>query len=98
MEKDHPNQTFLTHKKVLIVTYYWPPAGGPGVQRWLKFVKYLPEFGISPVVCIPSGASYPIEDYSLLKETEGVEILTAAISEPSRWISWLFKKTDKHPS
>jgi hypothetical protein len=30
--------------KVLIITYYWPPAGGPGVQRWLKFVKYLPDF------------------------------------------------------
>ncbi|MFQ3174086.1 MAG: hypothetical protein ACI8W0_001195, partial [Flavobacterium sp.] len=35
-------------KKVLIITYYWPPAGGPGVQRWLKFVKYLPDFGIQP--------------------------------------------------
>ena len=33
-------------KKVLIIAYYWPPAGGPGVQRWLKFVKYLQEFGI----------------------------------------------------
>ena len=37
-------------KKVLIITYYWPPAGGPGVQRWLKFVKHLPEFGIEPIV------------------------------------------------
>lgn len=33
-------------RKVLIISYYWPPAGGPGVQRVLKFAKYLPEFGI----------------------------------------------------
>jgi hypothetical protein len=41
------NQLKKKHKlksKVLIITYHWPPAGGPGVQRWLKFVKYLPDF------------------------------------------------------
>ena len=37
-------------KKILIITYYWPPAGGPGVQRWLKFSKYLPEFGYDPTI------------------------------------------------
>jgi len=37
-------------KKVLIITYYWPPAGGPGVQRVLKFAKYLPEFGWQPII------------------------------------------------
>ncbi len=94
MEKDLPNHSAIAaaKKRVLIVSYYWPPAGGPGVQRWLKFVKYLPEFGISPVVCIPTGASYPIEDHTLLKETPGINILTSPISEPSKWISWLFKK------
>jgi glycosyltransferase involved in cell wall biosynthesis len=51
-------------KKVLIITYYWPPAGGPGVQRWLKFVKYLPEFGVQPFVLTvdPKYASYPVMD------------------------------------
>lgn len=92
MERDPLNQTLSTHKKVLIVTYYWPPAGGPGVQRWLKFVKYLPEFGISPVVCIPKGAIYPMKDSSLCSEGEGVHLINSPISEPSRWISWLFKK------
>jgi hypothetical protein len=43
----------LKNNKVLIITYYWPPAGGPGVQRWLKFVKYLPDFGVQPIVYIP---------------------------------------------
>ena len=37
-------------RKILIITYYWPPAGGPGVQRWLKFSKYLPEFGYDPII------------------------------------------------
>ena len=40
-------------EKVLIICYYWPPAGGPGVQRWLKFVKYLRDFDIEPIVYIP---------------------------------------------
>lgn len=55
-------------KKVLIITYYWPPAGGPGVQRWLKFVKYLPEFHIKPIVFVPENPNYPIIDHSLEEE------------------------------
>jgi len=52
--------------KVLIVTYYWPPSGGAGVQRWLKFSKYLPEFGWDPVVLTvdPEYAAYPVTDPS----------------------------------
>ena len=57
-------------KKVLIITYYWPPSGGAGVQRWLKFVKYLPAFGVQPVVLTvdPTYASYAQTDESLQKE------------------------------
>ena len=55
-------------KKVLIISYYWPPAGGPGVQRWLKFVKYLPDFGIEPHVYIPENPTYPLLDENLLNE------------------------------
>jgi glycosyltransferase involved in cell wall biosynthesis len=53
--------------KVLIVTYYWPPSGGAGVQRWLKFSKYLPEFGWEPVILTvdPDYAAYPVTDFSL---------------------------------
>jgi glycosyltransferase involved in cell wall biosynthesis len=53
--------------KVLIITYYWPPSGGAGVQRWLKFSKYLPEFGWEPVILTvdPNYAAYPVTDYSL---------------------------------
>lgn len=57
-------------KKVLIITYYWPPGGGAGVQRWLKFVKYLPQFGWDPVVLTvdPEYATYPATDNSLEKD------------------------------
>ncbi|WP_400078532.1 glycosyl transferase family 1 [Winogradskyella sp. R77965] len=70
-------------KKVLIITYYWPPAGGPGVQRWLKFVKYLPEFGIEPIVYCPENPNYPIMDKSLVNEIpKNITILKHPISEP----------------
>jgi glycosyltransferase involved in cell wall biosynthesis len=56
--------------KVLIVTYYWPPSGGAGVQRWLKFSKYLPEFGWEPVILTvdPDYAAYPVTDFSLMDD------------------------------
>jgi glycosyltransferase involved in cell wall biosynthesis len=56
--------------KVLIITYYWPPSGGAGVQRWLKFSKYLPEFGWQPVILTvdPEYAAYPVTDLSLLSD------------------------------
>ena len=59
-------------KKVLIITYYWPPSGGAGVQRWLKFAKYLPEYGWQPVILTvdPKYASYPQRDESLLAEVD----------------------------
>ncbi|WP_309642105.1 glycosyltransferase family 4 protein [Flavobacterium sp.] len=70
-------------KKVLIVTYYFPPAGGPGVQRWLKFVKYLPEFNIQPVVYVPENPSYPIIDEDLVDEISNqVIVIKKRIFEP----------------
>ncbi|MFH2142151.1 MAG: glycosyltransferase family 4 protein [Bacteroidota bacterium] len=57
-------------EKILVITYYWPPSGGSGVQRWLKFVKYLPEFGFEPIVITvdPNKAGYAVLDKSLEKE------------------------------
>ncbi len=70
-------------KKVLIITYYWPPAGGPGVQRWLKFVKYLRDFEIEPIVYIPSNPDYPLLDNSLEQEVSNdLTILKHKIFEP----------------
>ena len=73
-------------KKVLIITYYWPPAGGPGVQRWLKFVKYLGDFGIEPVLYIPENPHYPLQDPTLVKEVpENLKIYSLPIREPYTW-------------
>lgn len=83
-------------KKVLIITYYWPPAGGPGVQRWLKFVKYLPNYGIHPVVYVPENPSYPMLDDTLMTEVpKDVTILKEPIKEPYRFAEFLSKKSSK---
>ncbi|HUH27894.1 glycosyl transferase family 1 [Gelidibacter sp.] len=83
-------------KKALIITYYWPPAGGPGVQRWLKFVKYLPNYGIHPVVYIPENPSYPMIDESLMEEIpENVTILKQPIKEPYKLAEFLSKKSSQ---
>ncbi|AKA36218.1 glycosyltransferase family 4 protein [Flagellimonas lutaonensis] len=83
-------------QKVLIITYYWPPAGGPGVQRWLKFVKYLPEFGFEPWVYVPENPHYPLMDGSLVKEIpKTVKVLKHPIKEPYRWAAIFSKKKIK---
>lgn len=80
-------------KKILIVSYYWPPAGGPGVQRWLKFTKYLPEYGYEPFVYIPENPSYPILDDSLKKEiSTKIKILKNRIWEPYQIAEKISKK------
>ncbi len=55
-------------KKILLIIYYWPPSGGSGVQRWVKFVKYLPQFEWMPTVITTKDGDYPVLDRSLLKE------------------------------
>ena len=55
-------------KKLLVIVYYWPPCGGSGVQRWVKFVKYLQQFGWEPTIITTKDGDYPILDQSLLKE------------------------------
>ncbi len=70
-------------KKVLIISYYWPPAGGGGVQRWLKMSKFLPETGWQPVIYTPSNGEAPVIDESLLEEIhEDVVEVKTPIWEP----------------
>lgn len=83
-------------KKLLLVTYYWPPAGGPGVQRWLKLCKYLPNLGYDITVCIPENPSYPILDESLLKDIHpSLRILKFKIWEPYALARKLTPKNEK---
>ena len=82
--------------KVLIISYYWPPAGGPGVQRWLKFVKYLPEFGVQPIVYIPENPNYPLIDEKLVQDVHPQAIiLKHKIFEPYAFASVFSKNKTK---
>lgn len=73
----------MARKKVLIITYYWPPSGGSGVQRWVKFTKYLRDFGWEPVIYTPSNPEFPAIDQSLVNDIPtDVTILKQPISEP----------------
>ena len=60
-------------KNVLIISYYWPPSGGPGVQRVLKFCKYLPNFGWNPIVLTVKDGEFPVSDFSLEKDSKAIE-------------------------
>lgn len=73
-------------KRVLIISYYWPPSGGAGVQRWLKFVKYLQKFNWDPVVFVPSNPEMPYTDESLMADIpKGITVIKTPIVEPYQW-------------
>lgn len=75
--------------KILLITYYWPPAGGSGVQRWLHFSKYLAENGAELVVYCPSDASYAVVDESLLTQVpKKLKVLQQPIFEPNHLLSF----------
>ena len=70
-------------KRVLVISYYWPPSGGSGVQRWVKFSKYLPSEGWQPVMYTPENPELTTTDYSLEEEIpQEVEIIKTHIFEP----------------
>lgn len=84
-------------KKVLLITYYWPPSGGSGVQRWLNFTKYLKDFDVEPVVYTVSNPNYAIEDASL-KSPGGITVLRRPIWEPYNLASMFSGENAKQTS
>lgn len=77
----------MKNKKVLIVAYYWPPNSGPGVQRWLKFTKYLAENGWEPHVYTPENPQYYAVDQNLISEIHAnVKVVKTKIKEPHNLI------------
>ncbi len=78
-------------KKILILSYYWPPSGGSGVQRWMYFAKYLKRLGWEPIVITvdEKQASYPVIDFSLLEEVKNIRVIKTSTREPLRLYSWL---------
>ena len=72
-------------KKVLILTYYWPPSGGTGVQRWLHFTRYLHELGWDPIIYTPSNPEAPVQDESLLAFVpKDIQVIQTEIWEPTQ--------------
>lgn len=85
-------------KRVLIITYYWPPSGGSGVQRWLKFAKYLPEAGWEPVIFTPENPDFDLKDESLEAEiSPQLEVMKFPIWEPYQLLDKLRGKKETHP-
>ena len=80
-----------TQKKVLILTYYWPPSGGSGVQRWMYFAKHLKSLGWEPIVVTvdEENASYGVLDESLNQEVNGIRVIKTSTREPLQWYSRL---------
>ncbi|MGN0190391.1 MAG: glycosyltransferase family 4 protein [Candidatus Cryptobacteroides sp.] len=83
-------------KRVLIITYYWPPSGGSGVQRWVKFARYLPESGWQPVIYTPENPELTSIDTSLGAEIPAeVEVIRTHIVEPYSLMRKLTGKKEK---
>ena len=83
-------------KKVLIVTYYWPPSSGPGVQRWLKFVKYLSKIGYTPIIFTVKKASVPNLDDTLLADVPSNAVVHKTNAyEPVEFYYWLSGQKNK---
>jgi glycosyltransferase involved in cell wall biosynthesis len=80
-----------TQQKILIVTYYWPPSGGSGVQRWMYFAKYLKQLGWEPIVVTvdEEKASYAVLDTSLNQEVDNIRVIKTNTREPLQWYSFL---------
>lgn len=73
-------------KRVLIITYYWPPAGGVAVQRWVKMCRYLRSFGWEPVIYTAENGEMPVTDHSLEATLpEGLTVIRRPIWEPYQW-------------
>jgi glycosyltransferase involved in cell wall biosynthesis len=85
-------------KKFLLISYYWPPAGGGGVQRWLKMSKYIPAYGWQPIVYTAKPAEYVAEDQKSLSEVHAdIKVIRKEIWEPYDWYKRLTgkKKNEK---
>ncbi len=85
-------------EKILIISYYWPPAGGSGVQRWMHFSKYLSQFNFQPIILSvnPTYASYSSIDKTLENGVSNIESYKTFSLEPLKFYS-LFKSNKGIP-
>ena len=81
-------------KKILVITYYWPPSGGPGVQRVLKYCKYLPKYGWEPIILTVSEGDFPVLDKSLGLEVENFKVFKTKSFSFHKIFNFLNKKSN----
>src|ERR1051325_9889482 len=80
-------------RNVLIITYYWPPAGGIAVQRWVKFCKYIKTYDWEPIVFTVSNGHYQLTDHSMLKDvSQNLTVIRRPIWEPYRLYQFFSRK------
>lgn len=69
-------------RRILIVTYYWPPSGGVGVQRWMNYAIQLKDRGWDPIVLTPENPQFEIKDEALMERVAHIEVVKIPIWEP----------------
>ena len=84
-------------KKILIVTYYWPPSGGPGVQRVLKFCKYLNETDWKPIILTVKNGDFPVFDQTLEKDVLDIRFISQNLSHFIKFLIFLIKRVLLQP-
>lgn len=85
-------------KRALIITYYWPPSGGGGVQRWLKMSAYMKKAGWEPIIYTPENPAFDVKDNSLLNDVpQDITVLKTPIKEPIELFQSFFRVMGKKP-
>ncbi len=87
-------KNIINLKKILVITYYWPPSGGPGVQRVLKYCKYLPKYGWEPIILTVSDGDFPVLDESLGLEVENFKVFKTKSFSFHKLFNFLNKKSN----
>ena len=87
-------KNIINLKKILVITYYWPPSGGPGVQRVLKYCKYLPKYGWEPIILTVSDGDFPVLDESLALEVENFKVFKTKSFSFHKIFNFLNKKSN----
>ena len=87
-------KNIINLKKILVITYYWPLSGGPGVQRVLKYCKYFPKYGWEPIILTVSDGDFPVLDESLGLEVENFKVFKTKSFSFHKLFNFLNKKSN----